>query len=176
VTAHLHLVDRETGEVLDACPACEVHLDTIAGLNKELNKALALNTKLKRTSEEDARDHPDWPVLGALYDLWRRETGHMKSQYTHSDFWQALPLYTRYGWDLCERAIAGARFDHWKTKRRNGSTKRHDDWTANIFRDRARFEEFCNRAPRGFVARGLPERFTAAPPSKVCEQVGDGAA
>jgi hypothetical protein len=33
------------------------------------------------------------------------------------------------------------------TKRKNGSTKRHDGWEL-IHRDAGKWEEFCNRSPR----------------------------
>ena len=64
-----------------------------------------------------------------------------------SGFQVALPYVDAHGVELCRRAVEGAAYDPFVTKRKNGSTKRHDDWGL-IFRDDQKFEEFCNKAPR----------------------------
>lgn len=171
--AHLRLVDTTTGEVIENCPGCAGRDDVIAGLERDVRGWAARFAQLKRDKEREAREDPLWPILEALYGVWRRECGHMRSRFSADDFWLAAPHYHRYGWDGCETAIAGARFDCWRTQRKNGSWKRHDDWSANIFKDRAHVEDMMKRAPRGFVPSGLPERFSAAERGKVVEQVGD---
>jgi hypothetical protein len=160
---HLHVIDGSTGEVLPGgCPMCAAKDDVIAGLERDVRGWASRYALLKREKDKQAKEDPLWPVLEALYGLWRRECGHMRSRFSTDDFWAAQSHYERYGWDGCETAIAGARFDCWRTKRRNGSMKRHDDWAKNIFKDRASVEEMMKRAPEGFVPQGLPERFTSA--------------
>jgi hypothetical protein len=53
-------------------------------------------------------------------------------------------------------AIDGAAFDPYTTKRKNGSTKRHDDFTL-IFRNADKMEEFANRAPKGWKPPEKPD-------------------
>jgi hypothetical protein len=62
-----------------------------------------------------------------------------------------LPFLTRkkYGLKMCLRAIAGAKFDCWTKPRRNGTDYRHDGWDV-IFSKPGTFEDFCNKAPRGW--------------------------
>jgi hypothetical protein len=158
--AHLRLVNAETGEVHEGgCPECSVKDDTIAGLNRKMNGMAAEITALRRDRDLEAREHPHWDVIEALYDLWRRECGHTRSTFTAEDFWLAVVHYERHGWDMCERAIVGMKFDCWRKRRKNGSWKRFDDWADHIFKDRPHFEEACNKAPRDFKPRGLPEAF-----------------
>jgi hypothetical protein len=96
-----------------------------------------------------------WPAAKRLFGEWKLACNHKRSPFTTDRFWQVEPYLTntRYAKgeqeriDLCRRAIAGAAFDPFVTRRRNGSTKRHDDWEL-IFRDSSKFEEFCCRAPR----------------------------
>ena len=50
---------------------------------------------------------------------------------------------------LVARAIAGAGFDAFEVKRKNGTTKRFDEWS-RIFKDSSTYEDFCCRAPVGW--------------------------
>jgi hypothetical protein len=50
---------------------------------------------------------------------------------------------------LCRRAVAGAAFDPFVSRRRNGTEHRHDDWDL-IFRSSDKFEQFCCKAPAGW--------------------------
>ncbi len=102
-----------------------------------------------------------------LFDAWRLQCNHPNARWSPDRFWliEGFLSDQRYHPELegrvvlCCRAIAGARFDPWTVKRRNGSVKRMDDWE-RIFgaTDRWRkvspsagsFEEWCNRAPRGW--------------------------
>lgn len=98
--------------------------------------------------EARAREHERWTVVEELFIYWRIHCRHPKSRFSAKRFHQALPYIEAHGEDLCRRAIDGAAFDPFTTRRKNGSVKRHDDW-ALIFRDDAKFEEMCNRAPLG---------------------------
>jgi len=147
---NLRLVDADTGELVDRmpeCPECSRKDDEIAGLERDIRGWTLRNAELKRDRDYDARHHELWPVAEQLFDVWRRVCHHERSRFTVDRFEEARPLVAKYGVVTCERAIAGAAFDPHTTTRRNGSTKRYDDWDL-IFRNAGKVEEFANRAPR----------------------------
>jgi hypothetical protein len=114
---------------------------------------------LKRDREQDAREHECWPVGKALFTEWKQRCNHPKTHWTAERFWQAEPFLTggRFGATVEERskwirrAIAGAAFDAYRTPRKNGTVKVHNDWSL-IFRDEDRFREFVAKAPPGWDA------------------------
>lgn len=93
-----------------------------------------------------------------LFKAWRVRCNHPRSPWTEDRFWQIEPYLTggRYGKcledrvRLCARAIAGAGFDAFEKKRRNGTVKRFDEFN-RVFGAADQFEDFCNRAPVGWV-------------------------
>lgn len=144
---HLHVVDRDTGEVHPGCPSCDALKDQLAGANKDIAAWRSRYALLKREKDAKAREHEHWPVIEGLFDEWKVECRHPRSKFTPDDFWLCLPFFQEHGRHMCRLAILGAAFDCFKTRRANGSTKRHDDWTL-IFRDRSKYEDMVNRAPR----------------------------
>lgn len=148
---HLHVVNTDTGEVHEGCPSCDALKDQLAGANKDIAAWRARYAMLKREKDAQARDHEHWPAIQALFDEWRVECNHPRSKFTPDDFWLCLPFFEEHGAHLCRLAVLGAKFDAFKTRRRNGSVKRHDDWTL-VFKNRQKFEDFCNRAPRNSAA------------------------
>jgi hypothetical protein len=97
---------------------------------------------------------------------WRVLCNHPRSSFGAAEFDLIRPFLQdkQYGRDLderllmCLRAVAGASFDAFTTRRKNGSVKRHDGLDL-IFRNRSKFEEMVNRAPRDWKDL-LPEGVT----------------
>jgi hypothetical protein len=163
------LVHPDSGERLGVLSDHVQHLhDQIAGLETDVRAWRTRHANLKRDKGKEARDHQLWPEAIKLFDLWRRKCNHTRSAFTTDRFFLVLPFLgptptsllaaaerlglkenpNPYGPIICERAILGAAFDPYSSKRRNGSTKRHDDWEL-IFRGAGKVEEFANRAPKG---------------------------
>jgi hypothetical protein len=164
---HLHVVDAETGEVFpNGCPACAIKDDEIAGLQRDVRGWAHRYAELKRDKEQEAREHQLWPTAVVIVKAWRALCNHPRSSFGAAEFELIRPFLQdkQYGQDLdgrklmCLRAVAGASFDAFKTKRKNGSWKRHDGLDL-IFRNRSKFEEFANRAPADWRER-LPEGVT----------------
>lgn len=132
--------------------------DEIAGLERDIRGWAVRYAELKRDKDAEAREHPMWPVGKSLFTEWKRATNHPRTQWTPERFWQVERFLTggRFGGTVEERsvwirrAIAGAAFDAFKTNRRNGTVKAHNDWEL-IFRTEDRFREFVARAPKGWT-------------------------
>lgn len=160
MTAHLHVVqpDRTTGEVAPAtypeCSECQKKADEIYALHRDLRGWAIRFRELQRDKAQEAREHPCWALSEMLFQAWRKRCNHKSARWTEDRFWQIEPFLTagRYGQtleervNLCARAIAGAGFDAFEVKRRNGTTKRFDEWE-RVFADAGKFEDFCSRAP-----------------------------
>jgi hypothetical protein len=156
----LHVVNTETGEVHEHCPGCAIKDDEIEGLQGTIRSQAAKITALKRDRERDAREHQLWPTALEIVKVWRVVCNHGRASFGAAEFELIRPILQdkQYGHDLpdrkamCLRAVAGAAFDAFRTQRRNGSWKRHDDLDL-IFRSRSKFQEFCNRAPADWEQR-----------------------
>lgn len=144
---HLHLIDVESGEVLDECPNCVELRKQLAGTEKDIRAWRTRYANLKADRDQSAREDPMWPEAIAVFRYWQERCGHPQSKWSTERFELILPYLRDYGPTLCKRAIDGAAFDPYITRRKNGSTKRHDGLEL-IFRSRDKFEESCNRAPR----------------------------
>jgi hypothetical protein len=153
------VINAETGEVVEPdCPECRRHLDEISGLERDLRGWAVRYAQLKRDKDTDAREHPMWPVGERIFREWRSVCRHPRSPWTPDRFWVIEPFLTnaKYGQEveqrvaLCRRAVAGAAFDAFEVKRKNGTVKRFDEW-ARVFKDSSNFEDFCNRAPKGWT-------------------------
>lgn len=158
--SHLKVVEfDEEGQVReDECVSCRKKNDEIAGLERDIRGWAVRYAELKRDRDRDAREHPLWPVAKAIFVEWKRLCRHPRSPWTPDRFWQIEPYLTnaKYAPELpgrialCRRAVAGAAYDAYKTTRRNGSTKHHNDWDL-VFRSSSKFEEFANRAPKDWA-------------------------
>lgn len=168
---HLRAVDHngeiepETIEFLKA----EIHRlgAVVRGLERDLRGWMVRYRQLEEDKATEAREHPLWPVAEMLFKGWRKRCNHPRSPFTPDRFWLIEQFLTnpKYGptledrVKLCARAIAGAGFDAFAVRRKNGSVKRMDEWE-RIFGAPNRwqktsssagsFEEFVNRAPRGW--------------------------
>ncbi len=149
----LSLVDPDTGEITDECPGCRRlagELEVAEGdrdrYDRDARTWATRYRNLARDKEAEARGHDLWNDLERLFAYWAKVCRHEKSQFDADRFHEALPHYKRHGEAMCRRAIDGAAYDAFTTKRKNGSDKRHDGWRL-IFRDSEKFEEFCCKAP-----------------------------
>ncbi len=143
----LHVVDTATGELrAPDCEQCRVLADQLAGAEKEVRRLRAENQALLRDVEADAREHPLWSEARALFDYWRGRCHRGKARFDAKRFYLVLPFIEKDGVPMCRRAIDGAAYDCFTTRRRNGAVKHHDGWEL-IFRDRGHFDDFCERAP-----------------------------
>lgn len=152
-----------TGEVPDDAPQTLAEaLDVIAEMRDQLDGAekdvRAWRTRyaiLKRDKDREAKNSEWWPIAKRVFDYWRDRCRHPRCAFTIERFRLIEPFLTdsQYGETLperealCRRAIDGAAYDPFITKRKNGTSKRHDGIEL-IFRSPEKFEEFCNRAPR----------------------------
>lgn len=147
--APLRLVNPDTGEITEHCPNCAHLQDQLDGAEKDVRAWRARHAALKRDKEKEARTNKLWPLALELFGEWKVECNHPRAQWSADRFFLAEPHLKAHGVDMARRAIAGAKFDPMTKQRRNGSIERFDNWDL-IFRDAARFESFCNRAPRGW--------------------------
>lgn len=139
------VLDPDTGEVVE-CSACRIRDDEIKGLRRDVRAWQIRYAELARDKEREAQLSDLWPEVERVVDYWRKKCKHPRARMSVDRFWIIEPFLSKDGYDLCIRAIDGAAFDPFITTRKNGTKKRHDGLEL-IFRDRGKFEEFCNRAP-----------------------------
>jgi hypothetical protein len=121
----------------------------LSGASREIRGWRSRYADLAREKQKEAAESALWPVAMVLFGYWKTVTKHKRSQWTYDRFHECETLLQKYGPELCERAIAGIAFDPFVTSRKNGSQKRHDGWHL-IFGSADKFEEYANRAPRGW--------------------------
>lgn len=178
-----------TGEVVERSVSLEDRVKELAaetarqqaiiqGLQRDINGWAVRYRMLAADREAEARESPLWPVAELLFGAWRVLCAHPRSPWTEDRFWAIEPFLSRprYGPTLeprvllCCCAIKGAAFDHWKTERRNGTVKHHNEWGQIFHRKEGKqkadgFEEFCCKAPRGWqptLSPALREAITVA--------------
>ena len=161
----LRALDHDTGELVEASPealAANLHAlrDELHGAERDIKAWRRRCADLERDHEAAAEGDKHWPLAVRLFQHWQTECGHPNSEWKWERFEMVLPFLKgrKYGLEMCLRAIAGARYDPWRKLRRNGTYSRRDGWDA-IFGKPGEFEDFCNRAPKGWV---LPEGFKEA--------------
>lgn len=142
------VIDGDTGEILHECATCYENEIQRKGAERDVRAWRKRYHELERRldPEGSARKHPLYEDIRALFELWQAECDHPRSKFTADRFRLALPLFDSYGEETCVLAIRGAAYDPFTQQRRNGSTKRFDDWDL-IFRSSDKLEEFANRAP-----------------------------
>lgn len=164
----------EAGEIVgEGCTACAHREDVITGLEGEIRSLAAKITQLKRDKEQEAREHPLWPTALQVFKAWKALCNHPKAAWGADRFEEIRPYLQdkAYGKTLeerklvCLRAIVGAAFDPYITRRKNGSPRRHDGWDL-VFRSRDKLEEFANKAPADWR-----DRLVAAVPNLVLMEV-----
>lgn len=163
----LIVVDTRTGESLSFEEGTQALRDEIDGLRRDVRAWQLRCAAMKRDADAEAAADPLWPQAIELFALWKKLCKHPRSAFTTDrfdairPFLKPYPAVLRtaaealgmeveenpYGPAICRLAIVGASFDPYTTKRKNGTTKRHDDWDL-VFRSAGKVEEFACRAPR----------------------------
>lgn len=163
----LVVLNPATGEQTSLAEYTQALQDQIDGLDRDIRGWRTRFANLKRDKAQEAREHELWPQGVKLFALWKQECKHTRSAFTQDRFWLVLPYLgpqpdalvaaaerlgikedpEPYGPVICRMAVAGAAFDPYVTKRRNGSINRHNGWEL-IFKSAGKVEEFANRAPR----------------------------
>lgn len=173
----LRLVD-EHGVVSDESEIVESLKAQIKDLQGELTKKLGEITKLKKDRVRERLEHKRRPDVMSIWAEWQVECKHPRSGLTNDRFDAILGLLEArnvqgseddgscmgcgsfvYDRDHFSRAIAGAKFDPFITRHKNGRPQRHDD-IKKICEGGKSFESFCNRAPKGWVP---PVEYPVAP-------------
>lgn len=161
----LRLINAETGELVEehpGCPNCQRLEDQLDGAEREVRAWRARYADAMRDKEAEAKKHPLYSQAEKLFGEWKRLTGHTRSKWTPDRFEKARPFLKSDGYDLCLLAIQGAAFDPYTKARSNGTIKRFDDWEL-VWRDRGKFEEFCNRASKEALAEYKAKQQSAIP-------------
>lgn len=146
----------DKGEV-GKCPICErreVLLDEkdmqIEGLQRDIRGWASRYGELKRETERKSLpdNHPHRNDAEIAFKEWAKRCNHPRSQFTASRFWLVVPFLESpaYGLKVVLQAIAGAEYDAYVHKRRNGTKRRLDEWE-RIFENAGSLEEFASRAP-----------------------------
>lgn len=143
---HLRVIDAD-GQVHESCPACETKDGEYAELERKFRAAMREISRLKNDRGREAKTHPRLAEIKEVFDYWRQKCRHPKSKLDADRTLLIAPYIEEHGLELCKRAIDGAAFDCYVTRRKNGSAKRHDGIDL-IFRSAEKYEEFVNRAPK----------------------------
>lgn len=146
--APLRVIDDQ-GEIAPACPSCEAISVQLRGAETELRAWRVRYENLKRDLEREAREDAKWPQAVEVFNAWRVLLSHKGCKWDGKRFFLVRPFLEKDGVAMCQRALAGAWFDAWAPTRRNGTAKRLDEWD-RVFKDRSHFEEFANKAPKGW--------------------------
>jgi hypothetical protein len=159
---HLAAVPDANGEIPKTLAELKAELARkdaeIRGLTRDLRGWMVRYRQLEEDKNAEAREHPLFPLGKHLFDGWRRCCNHPKAKWTEDRFWLLEPFIAlpRYGDTLearvilCCRAIKGAQHDAWSTTRKNGTVRRFDEWD-RVYGSAGQFEEFVNKAPRGWA-------------------------
>jgi hypothetical protein len=159
VSAERHLT--VAGEVHPDCAGCLAKDDIIRGLERDLNGWRYRYAELKRSKDEEARQHPLWPDAVRLFKFYCELTGKpgkpRKLTWDVERFEMIAPFLKKHGLGMCERAIVGRVFDHFVGESKNGRPVHYHEWDRIFGRAGRRsaaenFEESCRRAPLDFVS------------------------
>lgn len=148
------ILSPETGEEIFEHPGIQELSLQIAGLEKANRSLRSDITKLKNEKEGKARESSEWNDSLYAFEFWKRICGHPNSKFDLARYQNVAPFLKGEGnsLELCMRAISGAAFAAGKQEMKNGATAKYDGWSL-IFRNREKFESFCNRAPKDWKER-----------------------
>jgi hypothetical protein len=160
---HLRAVDAQTGEVAEDVDVqaliweIEQLKADLENAERDLRSKRALIKRLQTDAEKERRAYAGREAVERLFDYWREACRHPNSKLTADRFDSVRAALERgYTEEQIRRAIDGAAFDPFITRRRNGTAKRHDDIEL-ICRDGKRLEEFACKAPASGAKRTRPE-------------------
>jgi hypothetical protein len=149
----LKLIDGASGEVVAGDDSSL--MARIEELERELQDAerdlrakRRLITKLQKDKERERQNFEQREVVFKLFEFWQQRCQKPRSQCT-ADRFDALrkALESGYTPRQVALAIAGAAYDPFVTKAKNGREIKHNDLEL-ICRDGKHLESFANKAPR----------------------------
>jgi hypothetical protein len=151
---HLRAVDSQTGEIADDVDVQALVYEVeqlkadLENAERDLRAKRALIKKLQTDAEKERQAYAGRETVTRIFDYWSETCRHPNSKLTPDRFDSIRGALERgYTEAQIKRAIDGAAFDPFITRRRNGTEKRHDDIEL-ICRDGKRLEEFACKAPR----------------------------
>lgn len=156
---HLRIVDLDSGEILEADVGLEALTarvtqleENLADAERDLRAKRRRIAELERDKQAERDNYERRDELVEIVNEWRRVCNKPRAKLTDDRFDAVRALldvtkpkpYTREHFSL---AFAGAAFDPYIVRRKNGSEKRFDD-LALICRGGAQLEEFIRKAPK----------------------------
>ena len=155
----LFVVNPATGERKDLADFTQALEDAIAGLQRDIRGWAARFEQLKRDKEGQAKESPVWPAAVRVFDYWKRQCKHPRSQFTLDRFEMIRPFLEKYGdkrkpeperlveaEELCKLAVDGIALQHYEEPLKNGKTMHHTGIHL-IFGEADLFEKRSNSAP-----------------------------
>lgn len=156
----LNPANGETKPLIEYTQELEDH---IAGLQRDIRAEHVRYENLKRDKDAEARESPVWPAAVRIFDYWRRECNHTRSEFSLDRFEMIRPFLERLSAPkrgrseaaqarlekaeaICKLAVDGIAHDPYVTTRKNGTKRFHNGWHL-IFGEADQFEERCNAAP-----------------------------
>jgi hypothetical protein len=157
---HLRVVD-DAGELHDVPAEKSEALRLVAELERQVQllendlqgKRLAID-RLKADREQQALASPETPKVELVHVVWRKAFGKRRPLH-YADRENIAGAVKKLGLALCLRALAGAHFDPYTRRLRNGKLKRFDDLNT-VFKNYGAVAEHAERAPEGWAPD--PER------------------
>lgn len=152
-----------TGEQIQLGGMVQRLEDEVAGLQRDIRGWAARHAELKRDKDAEAEGSEVWPVALRVFNYWRIQCKHPRSEFTTDRFEMIrphlekliapgkgkakdLPARIAHAEAVCKLAVDGIAFDPYVSQRKNGTKKRNDGWHL-IFGSRDQFENRCNAAP-----------------------------
>jgi len=117
-------------------------------LERELKGKRLQIAKLEADREAEAMASPERPQVECLHKLWKKACRRRRALH-FTDRENMARAVKRLGFDTCCRAIAGAAYDPYTRRLKNGRLERYDDLEL-IFRNFGKVTEFARRAPQGW--------------------------
>lgn len=138
------IVSLSTGEILECCPGCAEKNVIIAMKDVAYHSLAAKYAALFADKEKTVKDAPEYVAFEDCFNFWRTICKHPRAEGDMPRYKLWIKFYRKDGRELCFRAIAGAAS---RPARNDYDGRPYDSWEL-IFRDRGKFESFCNRAPK----------------------------
>ncbi len=158
----------QNGEIIKTerrCPGCEQLEEQVKGAEKDIRAWRTRYAKLEKNRDEEARKNPFWLPAQLLFEHWKRLTGHKRSEFTTDRFELVEPFLrsSTYGFEMCERAIAGIANQHSSEIRKNGTLEHFDGWET-VFKGAGSVERYASRAKLPWKSTLKPSLLTVEEP------------
>lgn len=154
------------GQPTDDAPTYGEALVLLNTTERKLKGAYLEIARLQADREAAALADPTRPQVELLHALWKRACNRRRDLDAHDREQMGAAVRRKGGFRKAVYAIAGAAYDSYPARNRNGRVDRKNDLEL-IFRNNAKTTDFANRAPRNWTpdpARiaeigGVPEEF-----------------